>query len=186
MCSDRSVLAGLRNRQQPKIRPQDSGCADCARTSLLASMPAKAADAQENSVGFLYADLITSTQVRKRTNVKAKPTAAPLRLSAPKLTHAHVAGIMSNKGAPNHVSAMMGKACSHPGVPIGKGGDQGSRKDSTVPVTSPKIDNRHFMLIMRGDHIPGDGRINACNTNGCSALSPDSVVVSHKPQCGGQ
>lgn len=34
-------------------------------------------------------------------------------------------------------------------------------------------------------NIPGDGRINACNANGCSSLSPDAVVVSHQPQCGG-
>jgi hypothetical protein len=34
-------------------------------------------------------------------------------------------------------------------------------------------------------NIPGDGRINACNGNGCSGLSPDAVVVSHQPQCGG-
>lgn len=34
-------------------------------------------------------------------------------------------------------------------------------------------------------NIPGDGRVSACNVNGCSGLSVDRVVVSHQPQCGG-
>ncbi|MDY6947626.1 MAG: hypothetical protein SXG53_18110 [Pseudomonadota bacterium] len=31
----------------------------------------------------------------------------------------------------------------------------------------------------------GDGRVSACNANGCSGLSVDAVGVSHQPQCGG-
>lgn len=34
-------------------------------------------------------------------------------------------------------------------------------------------------------NISGDGRVNACNANGCSGLSADAVTVSHQPQCGG-
>lgn len=34
-------------------------------------------------------------------------------------------------------------------------------------------------------NIPGDGRVNACNANGCSGLSADAVAVTHQPQCGG-
>jgi len=33
-------------------------------------------------------------------------------------------------------------------------------------------------------NITGDGRINACNVNGCSGLTLDAVMVSHQPQCG--
>jgi len=46
--------------------------------------------------------------------------------------------------------------------------------DSTTATTSYIFTN-----------IPGDGRINACNANGCSGLTLDAVVVSHQPQCGG-
>lgn len=47
--------------------------------------------------------------------------------------------------------------------------------------STPGTQTTSFILT----NIAGDGRVNACNLNGCSGLSFDRVIVSHQPQCGG-
>jgi hypothetical protein len=67
---------------------------------------------------------ITSKQMRTRTIVEAKPAAAPLGVSAPKLTHASEAGIKSNK-VRRTTYLNDGQCVRKIGTPSGRGGDEG-------------------------------------------------------------